>query len=304
MKRWKKKLEIPEVPFGKTVIYYNKDALSLSDKIGGAWENYEFTRNYPVWPKVSFYGYRDPEAYCYHHEYPYYALEIVEHGELIVTLHDDVTLTLHDGEGVIFLPNENSSLKVGPMGVCRKGCCIFSGELADTFFAAMGLITDKKLKPENPENIFKLIRRIASLIEKKQPGTEPELCGLGFQLLTQLRDSLPEMHADLFYRAKRLFALSIPRKIEMREIIRELDTNRNTLCRIFREKLGLTPGQYFFELRMQTARELLRNGDLRIGYIAERVGYDDQLAFSHAFRRHFGCSPKEIRSKENSSSAE
>ena len=223
MGRWKQKRKIPH-ELGETVLYSN--STSKSERIGGSWIEAESIIHYPLWPTAAFYGYSDPNTYCVHYNYPHYALEIVEHGELIVSLNDTENITLHDGEAVIFLPGEKSSLQVGKSGVCRKGSCIFSGELADAVFAAMGLVTTNILQPEKPELIFDLIRRIALLIEQKGPDTKAELCGLGFQLLTQLSENLPRGHSDLFFRAKRLFVMSVSHKIEIRELI------RNTLKQI------------------------------------------------------------------------
>ena len=288
----KQKREIPH-ELGETIVY--SDPTFKPERIGGSWTDTGIISHYPFWPSASFYGYSDPAGFCIHHNYPHYALEIVECGELIVSLNDKENIVLHDGEAVIFLPGENSSFKVGPSGVCRKGSCTFSGELADAVFAAMGLVTTNILHPENPELLFDLIRRIANLIEQRRIGTEPELCGLGFQLLTQLSDALPRGHSDLFFRAKRLFAMSVPRKTEIRDLIRKLGTNANTLGKLFREQFGMTPGKYLFELRMSTAKKLLQQYEMRIGDVASRVGYDDQLVFSHAFKRRFGYSPTALR---------
>lgn len=49
---------------------------------------------------------------------------------------------------------------------------------------------------------------------------------------------------------------------------------------------------YLLAWRMEVAKHLLREGDLSVAAIAERVGYGAASAFGTAFRRHVGASPR------------
>ena len=49
--------------------------------------------------------------------------------------------------------------------------------------------------------------------------------------------------------------------------------------------------EYLLTWRMAVARDLLRNQDLGIAEVAERVGYSSASTFSTAFSRHVGQSP-------------
>ncbi len=77
--------------------------------------------------------------------------------------------------------------------------------------------------------------------------------------------------------------------------------NRSYLCRLFKERLGVSPKQYIRTYRMNNAARLLAETNLPIGQIAQASGYEDQLYFSTAFRNFFGHSPTEHRktAKEN-----
>lgn len=63
----------------------------------------------------------------------------------------------------------------------------------------------------------------------------------------------------------------------------------------FREHCGVSPMTYFSELRIQRACELLDTTDLRVGEIAQRLGFSDALYFSRLFRKHTGKPPTEYR---------
>jgi AraC-like DNA-binding protein len=53
------------------------------------------------------------------------------------------------------------------------------------------------------------------------------------------------------------------------------------------------------ELRFDLAKRYLREEDLPISKIAWLLGYQDVTAFTHAFKRWTGKSPREARAREN-----
>ncbi len=68
-----------------------------------------------------------------------------------------------------------------------------------------------------------------------------------------------------------------------------------SLNRRFRAAMGTTPIDFLQEVRVQSARELLRASDLPIAEIATRCGYPDPSHFSRRFSARTGSSPQEYR---------
>lgn len=66
----------------------------------------------------------------------------------------------------------------------------------------------------------------------------------------------------------------------------------------FKQVTGKSPLKYFTDIKLTSAKELLRFSDLSVSEIAERVGYDNSLYFSRIFKKAFGISPTEYRGKE------
>lgn len=81
-------------------------------------------------------------------------------------------------------------------------------------------------------------------------------------------------------------------KIKINELADYIGVNRSYLTSSFKKAIGCSPQEYLVNLRMEKAREMLRNTDMQINAIAAAVGYQDQLAFSKIFKQHFGASPK------------
>jgi len=53
--------------------------------------------------------------------------------------------------------------------------------------------------------------------------------------------------------------------------------------------------KYLTKIRMEKARALMMNGDVKIASVASMVGYEDPYYFSHCFKKYYGVSPMEFR---------
>jgi AraC-like DNA-binding protein len=78
-------------------------------------------------------------------------------------------------------------------------------------------------------------------------------------------------------------------------------TSRSVLDERFRHLLGQSPMRYLAEWRMQLAASWLRETELKIAAIAERLGYESEEAFSRAFRRLVGRPPAQWRERATTS---
>ena len=72
-----------------------------------------------------------------------------------------------------------------------------------------------------------------------------------------------------------------------------LSTGR--LSTLIKESLSMTFSDYIVSLRMQKAREMLRNESKSIEQIAELVGYNDYFYFTKVFKKSQGISPSKYR---------
>jgi AraC-like DNA-binding protein len=68
--------------------------------------------------------------------------------------------------------------------------------------------------------------------------------------------------------------------------------SRSTFAARFRKIVGTGPIEYLLHWRMALAKDELRRGTRSIGEIALAIGFQSSSAFSTAFTRAVGCSPK------------
>ncbi|MGY5240456.1 AraC family transcriptional regulator [Clostridium tertium] len=83
--------------------------------------------------------------------------------------------------------------------------------------------------------------------------------------------------------------------IKVTDIADYVCLNRSYLTSIFQKHLNMSPQKFLMEFRIAKAAEFLYNTNLPISSIAYSCGYNDPLAFSKAFKKAKGVSPKEYR---------
>ena len=81
-------------------------------------------------------------------------------------------------------------------------------------------------------------------------------------------------------------ALSVP------DLARSAGMSRSVFFNRFRSDIGTAPMEYVTAWRMSLAKDMLRQGGVTNSEIASRVGYSSVSAFSMAFSRHMGMSPR------------
>lgn len=83
--------------------------------------------------------------------------------------------------------------------------------------------------------------------------------------------------------------------LKVEQIAKKYGMNRSGLTRQFRSAIGCPPQQYLLQVRLDRAKELLRDTEYTIGEVAARVGYRDALAFSHIFKEKCSMGPRDYR---------
>lgn len=86
-------------------------------------------------------------------------------------------------------------------------------------------------------------------------------------------------------------------KITIDTICENCHISKYHLCRIFKEHIGITIGDFIKNRRLSEAKQLLADTELSITKISYLCCFSDSSFFSKTFSKEFGISPTDFRAK-------
>lgn len=82
------------------------------------------------------------------------------------------------------------------------------------------------------------------------------------------------------------------RPINLGDVASAMHMNRFYLSALFSQTTGVTFQHFLRGVRLEHARELLRDPGNSVGAVAKAIGYQSADAFRHVFKQHYGTSPE------------
>lgn len=83
--------------------------------------------------------------------------------------------------------------------------------------------------------------------------------------------------------------------ITLDRISQMVELSRTYVCGLFKKEMGINITSYITNYRIEKARELLRDTNMKSYEIAEKVGFIDESYFSRTFKKVTGQSPNAYR---------
>jgi AraC family transcriptional regulator, arabinose operon regulatory protein len=84
-------------------------------------------------------------------------------------------------------------------------------------------------------------------------------------------------------------------RISLSDLARRVGLGPSRLSHLFKTHLNVTIRDFVRERRLTRAAELLATTEERVSIICSLIGFRDVPNFNHAFKRHFGVTPREYR---------
>lgn len=96
-------------------------------------------------------------------------------------------------------------------------------------------------------------------------------------------------------------ANNLRRDLRVEVLAEKANMSPRNFARVFTKQIGLSPGRYVEQCRLESARQHLERSDLPLAQIARKCGYATPDGLRLAFDRHLGVSPREYRRRFASS---
>lgn len=111
-----------------------------------------------------------------------------------------------------------------------------------------------------------------------------------------LKDSVPKKQ-DLIVEAKEYIRHNYNQNVTLNDISKQFYINPYYFSQLFKKKTGMTYQKYLTDYRVDRAKKLLAETELRIYEVCKLVGYSDANHFNQIFERSEGMKPSEYRQK-------
>lgn len=172
-------------------------------------------------------------------------------------------------------------------------------------YVIMGQITDSK--PSSEENILKksemYFETVAQLnnavkgipvIKQDELDSYVNILQLIAEYMTQTNRMAPKAK-DLATGTRKYINNNFDKKLTVELMCDIFGCSRTTLMNTFKDRYGVTIGEYINSCRLEKAEQMLLNTNESIKNIAVECGFSDQNYFSKVFIRRFACTPTRFR---------
>lgn len=225
----------------------------------------------------------------------YYLIHYILDGKGIFE-REGTVYSLAKGNMFLIRPHELTYYKADTDNPWSYAWIGFSGALAEELVDGSGF--DRSPVVYSPSTAF-IFNNIVTASKLSQ-STEIYICGLIFELFARLKE---ENNANAFAarnyarRAENYIQSNYMHDINVTGIAKMLGIDRRYLYRIFHEYTGTSPQNYLVKYRLGKAAELLRQYGCSVSEAARSCGYKDTFNFSKMFKKEYGISPSEYKSR-------
>ncbi len=222
-------------------------------------------------------------------------------------------IAVHDGELVVEYDGTRSSAKSGdfifincynPHGyITSVGCeCTwihFDGPMAAHYYDLIHESHPSVLTLSDSYTVLKRVTRIYQAFLKKEKIREPLMSKWLSDILTSILLNHPQVQ-------------SIPQQSRIEDIVVYIHEHFNHslsiehlagqalispyhFIRLFKKETGYTPHEYILDIRINTAKYLLKTSTLSVKSIAFDIGFSSESSFCTSFKKKVGLTPSKYR---------
>ncbi|MGZ8938190.1 MAG: helix-turn-helix domain-containing protein [Limisphaerales bacterium] len=119
------------------------------------------------------------------------------------------------------------------------------------------------------------------------------LSDLSNQIVVQQENAEPPM----ITRAKQYIRENQADELSLGQVAKAVNASSFYFCKMFKKGTGLNFTEYVCRVRIESAKNLLLNPNLRISEIAYQVGFQSLTHFNRVFKKTVGEAPTEYRTK-------
>jgi AraC-like DNA-binding protein len=212
-------------------------------------------------------------------------------------------ININPGDGFCLFPGEWHRYKPLKQVGWTENWIGFSGTIPDLIMKEY--FFDKKQplvrKCANIQ-VMNLLKSTSQLVSEQPYGFQRLASGLCMQLIAEMYNAKQgikqtDQQNSLISKAKYIIHNQINEHIDFQAMAENMGISYSTFRRDFKRQTGLSPLQYHLLLKIEKAKELLINTELKAKEIAYKLGFDSDYYFCRLFKQKTGISPAQFRAQ-------
>jgi AraC-like DNA-binding protein len=170
---------------------------------------------------------------------------------------------------------------------------------------ARDLVKNRFLDPHKPvlgarheELLLSAFAGVMDAVHANRPALQQVMAGLALYILSLLyssqqpgQSSRRNVGAAIHEAMRRMTDSHGQTQIDIRALARELNVSYTWFRRMFTQHTGLSPHQYWLQIKISRARTLLTDTDLTVKEIAYQSGFASEHYFCRLFKAKTGITP-------------
>nr|WKN34836.1 AraC family transcriptional regulator [Tunicatimonas sp. TK19036] len=178
----------------------------------------------------------------------------------------------------------------------------FKGNLAPHFLnLAFRDIPSPVLSCGNRVEIIDVYQKIFDLTQIQKPAYQQVASGMilklvGLLLSIQKQSGIEGKDIeDLITTARAYMWENVDKTADLQAFAKSKNFSYSSFRKLFKQYTGIAPYQYFLDLKIVRAKELIASTDKSVKEMAYELGFDSIHYFSRLFKKKTGVSPSEFR---------
>lgn len=218
---------------------------------------------------------------------PYYLLHLIEKGKGYIE-RNGIVRSLSAGDAFLIKPEEITLYRSDKDEPWEYYWISFDGPFAKALVERLGTPLYPKYQKSG----------LIALKTAFQNGLNDYMGALNtlFEVLNSIKPTEPrKQEADIVSTALHYLENNYFQQIDVDGLAKRFGFSRAYFSSLFTKRTGETPHNYLSKIRIEKAKDYLKNTTYSIEEIAYSVGFSSLQRFSDSFKKHVGLSPMQYR---------
>lgn len=217
---------------------------------------------------------------------------------------NEVSQNVEAGTIILLFPGIRHRYRPSPRSGWDEYWIGFKGKIMDD------LVIRQFFSPENPclflginDQIFNLFSAVIEHTKREATGYQSLISGATLHLLGAINAAITshsnknEEKENIVNKARLLFRSNLTTEFSAEQAAEELMIGYSYFRKLFKSYTGISPGQFYIQLKIEKAKEMLCDPTIPVKEIAYELCFDSHFYFSKLFKEKTGLTPSAYRTR-------